>query len=37
MLILHLLVDCRDAMGANAVNTMAETIASKVESITGVL
>ena len=35
MLILHLLVDCRDAMGANAVNTMAETIASKVESITG--
>ncbi len=35
MLILHLLVDCRDAMGANAVNTMAETIAPKVESITG--
>ena len=35
MLILHLLVDCRDAMGANAVNTMAETIATKVESISG--
>lgn len=35
MLILHLLVDCRDAMGANAVNTMAETIASKVEEISG--
>ena len=35
MLILHLLVDCRDAMGANAVNTMAETIANKVESISG--
>ena len=35
MLILHLLVDCRDAMGANAVNTMAESIASKVEEISG--
>tara|TARA_B100001123_G_scaffold420436_1_gene526785 strand:- start:177 stop:1481 length:1305 start_codon:yes stop_codon:yes gene_type:complete len=35
MIILHLLVDCRDAMGANAVNTMAESIASKVESISG--
>ena len=27
MLIVHLLVDCRDAMGANAVNTMAERVA----------
>jgi len=35
MVIAHILVDCRDAMGANAVNTMAETIAPKVESITG--
>ena len=35
MVIVHILVDCRDAMGANAVNTMAETIAPKVESITG--
>ena len=35
MLIVHILVDCRDAMGANAVNTMAETIAPKVEAITG--
>ena len=35
MVIVHLLVDCRDAMGANAVNTMAETIAPKIESITG--
>jgi hydroxymethylglutaryl-CoA reductase len=35
MLIVHILVDCRDAMGANAVNTMAETIAPKVEGITG--
>lgn len=34
MLIVHILVDCRDAMGANAVNTMAETIAPKVEAIT---
>ena len=35
MVIAHLLVDCRDAMGANAVNTMAESIAPKVEEITG--
>ena len=35
MLVLHLLVDCRDAMGANAVNTMAESIAPKVEEISG--
>jgi hydroxymethylglutaryl-CoA reductase len=35
MVIVHILVDCRDAMGANAVNTMAETIAPKVEEITG--
>ncbi len=35
MVIVHILVDCRDAMGANAVNTMAETIAPKVEGITG--
>jgi hydroxymethylglutaryl-CoA reductase len=35
MLIVHILVDCRDAMGANAVNTMAETIAPTVERITG--
>ncbi len=35
MLILHLLYDCRDAMGANAVNTAAEAIAPLVEQITG--
>ena len=35
MVILHILVDCRDAMGANAVNTMAESIAPKIEEITG--
>jgi len=27
MVIVHIIVDCRDAMGANAVNTMAETLA----------
>ncbi|MCY4277906.1 MAG: hydroxymethylglutaryl-CoA reductase, degradative [Gammaproteobacteria bacterium] len=35
MLVLHLIVDTRDAMGANLVNTMCEGIASLVESITG--
>lgn len=35
MVIVHILVDCRDAMGANAVNTMAESIAPRVETITG--
>jgi hydroxymethylglutaryl-CoA reductase len=35
MVISELIVDCRDAMGANAVNTMAEAIAPDVENITG--
>ena len=35
MVIVHLLVDCRDAMGANAVNTMAEAVAPRLETITG--
>ena len=35
MLIAHIVVDCRDAMGANAVNTMAELIAPRIEEITG--
>jgi hydroxymethylglutaryl-CoA reductase len=35
MVIVHLLVDCRDAMGANAVNTMAEAVAPMLEEITG--
>ncbi|MFM8355741.1 MAG: hydroxymethylglutaryl-CoA reductase, degradative, partial [Gammaproteobacteria bacterium] len=35
MLVLHLLVDTRDAMGANLVNTMCEGVASLVETITG--
>ncbi len=35
MLIVELQVDCRDAMGANAVNTMAEAVAPFIERITG--
>jgi hydroxymethylglutaryl-CoA reductase len=35
MVITHILVDCRDAMGANAVNTMAEAAAPLIERITG--
>jgi hydroxymethylglutaryl-CoA reductase len=35
MVVTHLIVDCRDAMGANAVNTMAEALAPQIESITG--
>ncbi|MDO8427962.1 MAG: hydroxymethylglutaryl-CoA reductase, degradative [Candidatus Diapherotrites archaeon] len=34
-LVVHLLVDVRDAMGANAVNTMCEKISSNLEEITG--
>ena len=35
MVITELHVDCRDAMGANAVNTMAEAVAPIIERITG--
>jgi hydroxymethylglutaryl-CoA reductase len=35
MLVTELIVDTRDAMGANAVNTMAEALAPRIESITG--
>jgi len=35
MLITELHVDCRDAMGANAVNTMAEAVAPMIERVTG--
>jgi len=35
MLIVELYVDCRDAMGGNAVNTMAEAIAPQIEELTG--
>jgi hydroxymethylglutaryl-CoA reductase len=35
MIVIHLHVDVRDAMGANAVNTMVEALAPVVEEITG--
>lgn len=35
MVVAHLLVDVRDAMGANTVNTMAEMLAPRIEEITG--
>jgi hydroxymethylglutaryl-CoA reductase len=35
MLIVHLLVDVRDAMGANAVNTMCERLAPRIEGLSG--
>jgi len=35
MLIVELYVDCKDAMGANVVNTMAEAVAGYIEEITG--
>ena len=35
MLVLHLVVDTCDAMGANTVNTMAEALAPAVEALTG--
>jgi hydroxymethylglutaryl-CoA reductase len=35
MLVVHLIYDCRDAMGANAVNTACEALAPVIEEITG--
>jgi hydroxymethylglutaryl-CoA reductase len=35
MLIVHMLVDCRDAMGANAINTLGEALAPTFEDISG--
>lgn len=35
MVVVHLLVDVRDAMGANTVNSMAETLAPRVAEIAG--
>jgi len=35
MMVTHLVVDVRDAMGANAVNTMCEALAPMLEEITG--
>lgn len=35
MLIIHLIVDVRDAMGANIINSMLEFLAPKIEDLTG--
>lgn len=35
MVVVHLIVDVRDAMGANTVNTMAEAVAGRIEQVTG--
>jgi hydroxymethylglutaryl-CoA reductase len=35
MLVVHLKVDCRDAMGANMVNTMAEAVAPRLAELSG--
>jgi hydroxymethylglutaryl-CoA reductase len=35
MLVLHLIFDCRDAMGANMVNTACEALAEPIERISG--
>lgn len=35
MLVVHLIIDCRDAMGANAINTMAEAVAPMLEELSG--
>lgn len=35
MVVVHLLIDCCDAMGANLINTMAEGIAPDIEALTG--
>ncbi|MCA9690076.1 MAG: hydroxymethylglutaryl-CoA reductase, degradative [Myxococcales bacterium] len=35
MIVVHAIVDCRDAMGANLLNTIAESLAPPLEAITG--
>ncbi len=35
LLVIHLIYDCRDAMGANMVNTACEALAPHIEAITG--
>ncbi|MCJ7739053.1 MAG: hydroxymethylglutaryl-CoA reductase, degradative, partial [Anaerolineae bacterium] len=35
MVVVHLIFDCRDAMGANTVNTACEALAPRVEQLTG--
>ncbi len=35
MLVVHVLIDCCDAMGANLINTVAEGLAPRIEQLTG--
>lgn len=35
MVVVHVLVDCKDAMGANLLNTVAEMVAPRLEALTG--
>jgi hydroxymethylglutaryl-CoA reductase len=35
MIVAHFLIDCRDAMGANLVNTVAEAVADRIATLTG--
>ncbi len=35
MLVVHLLIDCRDAMGANLVNSVCERLAPRMEALSG--
>jgi hydroxymethylglutaryl-CoA reductase len=35
MLVVHIIADCRDAMGANLVNTMAEAVAGRLATLSG--
>src|SRR5262249_41630702 len=35
MVVLHIVVDCRNAMGANLVNTVAESVAPRASELTG--
>jgi hydroxymethylglutaryl-CoA reductase len=35
MMVVHLIVDVRDAMGANAINSMCERLAPRIEALTG--
>jgi hydroxymethylglutaryl-CoA reductase len=35
MLVVHLFIDCRDAMGANLVNTVAEAVSGRIQELSG--
>lgn len=35
LLVVHLVIDCQDAMGANLINTVAEGVAPRIEQLTG--